>query len=92
LPEESEKALGVDVLPREVAPPPGLSSPGSGLVKSVVGVMRLALAVSSPWLWSAPAKSGKAAPNATIARRKARCACHDEAFKNSRWARLRELE
>src|ERR1700752_2468736 len=33
LPEESEKALAVAVEPREVVPPPGLSSPDSSLVK-----------------------------------------------------------
>jgi len=56
LPEESEKALAVDVEPREVAPPPGLSSPGSGLVKSVVGAMLVASVVT------APASNGKHAP------------------------------
>jgi hypothetical protein len=37
LPEESEKALAVEVLPREVAAPPGLSSPGSSLATSLAG-------------------------------------------------------
>jgi hypothetical protein len=47
LPEDSEKALAVSVEPREVAPPPGLSSPSSSLVKSVVGASKLGKA-SSP--------------------------------------------
>ena len=49
LPEESEKALVVLVEPREVAPPPGFSSPGSSLVKSAVGASRLCVAASTPW-------------------------------------------
>jgi hypothetical protein len=40
LPEESEKALAVEVEPREMAPPPGACSPCSSLVKSVVGRTR----------------------------------------------------
>jgi hypothetical protein len=37
LPEELEKALVLSTLPREVAPPPGFSSPGSRCEKSVAG-------------------------------------------------------
>src|SRR5262249_26602785 len=48
LPEDSEKALAVSVEPHEVAPPPGLVSPSSGLVKSVVGASKLAKASSPP--------------------------------------------
>src|SRR3990170_7118103 len=50
LPEESEKALAVEVEPREVARPPGACSPCSSLVKSVVGASRpsSAASVSAP--------------------------------------------
>jgi hypothetical protein len=41
LPEESEKALAVSVEPREVAPPPGFSSPASSLMTPVAGASAL---------------------------------------------------
>ena len=47
LPDESEKALALSTLPREVAPPPGLASPSSSLVKSVVGRSRVLTAESA---------------------------------------------
>ena len=47
LPDDAEKAFGVSVEAREVAPPPGLASPSSNLVKSVAGASKVPSAASA---------------------------------------------
>ena len=65
LPEDSEKAFEVSVEPREVAPPPGISSFCSSLVKSDVGASSASIPSSLPVakVVAAPASNGRHAPN-----------------------------
>src|SRR5680860_544078 len=68
LPDECEKALALFVDLREVAPPPGLSSPCSSLEKSEAGASRASspTSLSAAEVTTAPTSSGNAAPKTSI--------------------------